>query len=68
MKSSNIKLGACVVRSSIAKTLLALAAKYDYEIEQMDVIIAFLEANIYKKRCGCSNPMDLNKRGQPRKF
>ena len=28
---------ASVVRSSIAKALLVLAAKYDYDIEQMDV-------------------------------
>jgi hypothetical protein len=26
--------------------LLALAAKYDYEAEQMDVVIAFLEAHL----------------------
>lgn len=30
----------------IAKALLALAAKYDYEVEQMDVITAFLEAHL----------------------
>lgn len=33
---------ASVVRSTITKALLALAAKYDYGIEQMDVMIVFL--------------------------
>lgn len=37
---------ASVVRSTISKALLALAAKYDYEAEQMDVITAFLEAKL----------------------
>ena len=37
---------ASVVRSTVAKLLLALAAKYDYEVEQMDVITAFLEAKL----------------------
>lgn len=37
---------ASVVKAMIAKALLALAAKYDYEVEQMDVITAFLEAHL----------------------
>ncbi len=35
-----------VVRVTIIKMLLALAAKYDYEAEQMNVITAFLEAHL----------------------
>jgi len=30
----------------VSKALLALAAKYDYETEQIDVITAFLEAKL----------------------
>ncbi len=37
---------ASVVRSTVSKALLALAAKYDYETEQIDVITAFLEAKL----------------------
>ena len=33
-----------MIRSFIVKALLALAAKYDYDIEQMNVVTAFLEA------------------------
>ena len=33
---------ASVVKSMIFKSLLALGAKYDYEIEQLDIITAFL--------------------------
>ncbi len=29
--------------------LLALTVKYDYEVEQMNVIIAFLEAHLKEK-------------------
>ena len=35
---------ASVVKSMIWKSLLALRAKYDYEIEQLDIITAFLES------------------------
>ncbi len=35
-----------VVRVTIIKMLLALATKYDYEAEQMNVITAFLEAHL----------------------
>ena len=35
---------ASVVKSMIWKSLLALGAKYDYEIEQLDIITAFLES------------------------
>jgi len=37
---------ASVIRATIIKMLLALAAKYDYEAEQMDVVTAFLEAHL----------------------
>ncbi len=37
---------ASVVRVTIIKMLLALAVKYDYEVEQMNVVIAFLEAHL----------------------
>jgi len=37
---------ASVVRATIIKMLLALAAKYDYEVEQMNVVTAFLEAHL----------------------
>jgi len=40
---------ASMVRVTIIKMLLALAAKYDYEVEQMNVIIAFLEAHLKKE-------------------
>ncbi len=35
---------ASVVKSMIWKSLLALGAKFDYEIEQLDIITAFLES------------------------
>jgi hypothetical protein len=37
---------ASMVRVTIIKMLLALAVKYDYEVEQMNVVIAFLEAHL----------------------
>jgi len=37
---------ASMVRATIIKMLLALTAKYDYEVEQMNVVIAFLEAHL----------------------
>ncbi len=37
---------ASMVRVTIIKMLLALAAKYDYEAEQMNVVTAFLEAHL----------------------
>jgi len=40
---------ASMVRVTIIKMLLALATKYDYEAEQMNVVIAFLEAHLKKE-------------------
>jgi len=40
---------ASVVRATIIKMLLALAVKYDYEAEQMNVVTAFLEAHLKKE-------------------
>ena len=40
---------ASMMRVTIIKMLLALTVKYDYEVEQMNVIIAFLEAHLQKK-------------------
>jgi len=40
---------ASMVRVTIIKMLQALAAKYDYEVEQMNVITAFLEAHLKKE-------------------
>ena len=40
---------ASVIRASIVKVLLTLVAKYDYEVEQMNVIIAFLKARLSEK-------------------
>ncbi len=40
---------ASMVRATIIKMLLALATKYDYEVEQMNVVIAFLEAHLKKE-------------------
>ncbi len=37
---------ASMVRATIIKMLLALTVKYDYEVEQMNVVIAFLEAHL----------------------
>lgn len=39
---------ASIVKSTIWKSLLALGAKYDYEIEQLNIITAFLESLIKK--------------------
>ncbi len=40
---------ASMIRITIIKMLLALTVKYDYEIEQMNVVIAFLEAHLKKE-------------------
>jgi len=40
---------ALMIRVMIIKMLLALTIKYDYEVEQMNVIIAFLEAHLNEK-------------------
>jgi len=40
---------ALMIRVTIIKMLLALMIKYDYEVEQMNVIIAFLEAHLKKE-------------------
>ena len=40
---------ALMIRVTIIKMLLALMIKYDYEVEQMNVVIAFLEAHLKEK-------------------
>jgi len=40
---------ASMIRVTIIKMLLALMIKYNYEVEQMNVIIAFLEAHLKKE-------------------
>ncbi len=40
---------ASMIRVTIIKMLLALTIKYDYEVEQMNIIITFLEAHLKKK-------------------
>ncbi len=35
-----------MIRVIIIKMLLALMIKYDYEVEQMNVVIVFLEAHL----------------------
>ncbi len=40
---------ASMIRVTIIKMLLALMIKYDYEVKQMNVIIAFLEAHLKEK-------------------
>jgi len=40
---------ASIIRVTIIKMLLALIVKYDYEVEQMNVIIASLEAHLKEK-------------------
>ncbi len=40
---------ASMIRVMIIKMLLALTIKYDYEVEQINVIIAFLEAHLKKE-------------------
>jgi hypothetical protein len=37
---------ASMIRVTIIKMLLALTIKYDYEVEQMNVVIVFLEAHL----------------------
>ncbi len=43
------KIFASMIRVKIIKMLLALMIKYDYEVEQMNVITAFLEAHLKKE-------------------
>ncbi len=43
------KIFASMIRVTIIKMLLTLMIKYDYEVEQMNVIIAFLEAHLKKE-------------------
>jgi len=40
---------ASMIRVTIIKMLLALTIKYDYEVKQMNVVIAFLEAHLKKE-------------------
>ncbi len=40
---------ASIIKVMIIKMLLALLIKYDYEVEQMNVIIAFLKAHLKEK-------------------
>jgi len=40
---------ASMIKVMIIKMLLALLIKYDYEVEQMNVIIAFLKAHLKEK-------------------
>ncbi len=40
---------ASMIRVMIIKMLLALTIKYDYEVEQMNIIITFLEAHLKEK-------------------
>jgi len=40
---------ASMIRVTIIKMLLALMIKYDYEVKQMNVVIAFLEAHLKKE-------------------
>jgi len=40
---------ASVMRVITIKILLTLTIKYDYEVKQMNVVIAFLEAHIKEK-------------------
>ena len=40
---------ASMIKVMIIKMLLALTVKYDYEVEQINVIIAFLEAHLKEK-------------------
>jgi len=53
---------ASVVRAITIKMLLALAAKYDYEAEQMDVVTAFLEAHI-KEEVWVQQPPGFEQKG-----
>jgi len=38
-----------IIRIMIIKMLLTLIIKYDYEVEQMNIIITFLEAHLKKE-------------------
>jgi len=53
---------ASVVRVTIIKMLLALAAKYDYEAEQMNVVTAFLEAHL-KEEVWVQQPSGFEQKG-----
>ncbi len=43
------KIFASMIKIMIIKILLALMIKYDYEVEQINVVIAFLEAHLKKE-------------------
>ncbi len=43
------KIFASMIRVMIIKMLLTLMIKYDYEVEQMNIIIIFLEAHLKEK-------------------
>ncbi len=53
---------ASMIRVTIIKMLLALAAKYDYEVEQMNVVIAFLEAHL-KEEVWVQQPSGFEQKG-----
>ena len=53
---------ASVVRATIIKMLLALAAKYDYQVEQMNVVTAFLEAHL-KEEVWVQQPPGFEQKG-----
>jgi len=38
-----------MIKVTIIKMLLTLMIKYDYKVEQMNIIIAFLEAHLKKE-------------------
>ncbi len=59
---------ALMIRVTIIKMLLALTIKYDYEVKQMNVIIAFLEAHLKEKVWECSNHWSLSKKNQMKSF
>ena len=55
---------ASVVKSMVWKSLLALGAKYDFEMEQMDVITAFLEALLKNQEIYVEQPHGFIKDGE----
>jgi len=58
---------ASMVRATIIKMLLALAAKYDYEAEQMNVVTAFLEAHL-KEEVWMQQPPGFEQKGPNETF
>jgi len=58
---------ASVVKATIIKMLLALAAKYDYEAEQMNVVTAFLEAH-QKEEVRVQQPPGFEQKGPNETF